>query len=177
MDYEWLSSVESPKILVEAIKLLGTRETPGKDSNQIILEWAKEVGYSKLAFEYSSDEIPWCGLFLSICTLRAGFIPPKFPLRALSWSEFGTTKKHSEAMLGDVLTFSRKGGGHVGLYVGEDVEAFHVLGGNQKDTVSVARILKSRLYGVNRCNWKKSQPASVRKIWLDGKGRLSENEV
>jgi cell wall-associated NlpC family hydrolase len=36
-------------------------------------------------------------------------------------------------MLGDVLVFRRGGGGHVALYVGEDEEAFHVLGGNQAD--------------------------------------------
>ena len=34
-------------------------------------------------------------------------------------------------MLGDILTFKRNGGGHVGLYVGEDKDCYHVLGGNQ----------------------------------------------
>lgn len=175
--YSWLSKVLGPKILLEALKLYGTLEVPGLASNPEILKWAKEIGYGKLAFQYVSDEVPWCGLFLAICATRAGFEPPGSPLRALSWASFGTPKRPTEAALGDVLTFTRKGGGHVGLYIGEDPQAFHVLGGNQADSVSIVRIQKQRLYGVNRCSWKEAQPKSVKKVWLSDKGALSENEA
>lgn len=175
--YSWLSKESGPKILLEALKLYGTLEVPGVASNPEILKWAKEVGYTKLAFQYVSDEVPWCGLFLAICATRAGFEIPGVPLRALSWAGFGKEIKKESAMLGDVLTFTRKGGGHVGLYVGEDAKAFHVLGGNQGDSVSITRIAKERLYGVSRCKWKVSQPNNVRKVWLSDKGVLSENEA
>lgn len=175
--YAWLNEISGPKIVLEALKLYGTLEVPGSASNPEILKWAKEVGYTKLAFQYVSDEVPWCGLFLAICATRAGFEPPGAPLRALSWSSFGTPKKPTEAALGDILTFTRKGGGHVGLYVGEDPKAFHVLGGNQGDSVSIARIAKERLYAVSRCSWKKSQPKEVKKVFLNAEGRISENEA
>jgi hypothetical protein len=41
--------------------------------------------------------------------------------------------------------FTRSGGGHVGLYVGEDATHYHVLGGNQANLVSIMRLAKGRL--------------------------------
>jgi cell wall-associated NlpC family hydrolase len=80
-------------------------------------------------------------------------------------------------MLGDVLVFKRQGGGHVGLYVGEDKDAYHVLGGNQSDSVSITRILKDRLHAARRCTWKTAQPANVRRVFLSGSGAVSQNEA
>jgi len=80
-------------------------------------------------------------------------------------------------MLGDILTFTRKGGGHVGLYVGEDETHYHVHGGNQSDSVSFTRIAKTRFYEARRTKWKWSQPKNIRRIFLDGVGRISENEA
>jgi cell wall-associated NlpC family hydrolase len=79
-------------------------------------------------------------------------------------------------MLGDVLTFKREGGGHVGIYIGEDTTHFHVLGGNQGNAVSVSRIAKTRLFKARRTPWKIAQPSNVRKIILEGKGNVSTNE-
>jgi hypothetical protein len=99
---------------------------------------------------------------------------PKMPLRAKEWLNFGTKQEH--AMLGDVLIFSRTGGGHVGIYVGEDTNCFHVLGGNQGDRVSIVRIDKTRCIGVRRTKWKISQPKNVRKLFLPDVGVISKNE-
>jgi hypothetical protein len=79
-------------------------------------------------------------------------------------------------MLGDILTFKRNAGGHVGFYVGEDATAYHVLGGNQSNQVSVSRIAKSRLYQARRPEYK-SQPLNIRKVQLGSTGELSTNEV
>lgn len=107
---------------------------------------------------------------------RAGFEPVAKPLWARNWASFGT--KADKASLGDVLVFSRDGGGHVGLYVGEDASAWHVLGGNQGDQVSINRIAKSRLLAARRCPWKISQPSNVRPVSLAaGGGKLSVNEA
>jgi uncharacterized protein (TIGR02594 family) len=100
---------------------------------------------------------------------------PKQPLWALNWAKYGTAV--SEPMLGDILTFKRDGGGHVGIYVGEDKDCYHVLGGNQGNMMNVTRILKSRLFKARRTAWKVSQPASVRKIELSAKGEISKNEA
>jgi hypothetical protein len=80
-------------------------------------------------------------------------------------------------MLGDVLTFKRNGGGHVGIYVGEDQTHYHVLGGNQNNSVNVARIAKSRLTQARRTAWKIAQPANVRKVHLEPKGVITTNEA
>jgi cell wall-associated NlpC family hydrolase len=79
-------------------------------------------------------------------------------------------------MLGDVLVFTRKGGGHVGIYVGQDKSCYHVLGGNQGDRVSIVRIEKTRCIGVRRTKWKISQPKNVRIIFLPDSGNTSTNE-
>lgn len=170
--YKWLENENSPKILDEAVKLYGTREIVGKQHSKEILSWAKEVGLEKT---YTNDEIPWCGLFVAVIVKRAGFEIVKNPLWARSWNDFGT--KQTQAMLGDVLIFTRPGGGgHVGIYVGEDETCYHVLGGNQSNMVNTTRILKSRCIGIRRCEWRVSQPKNVRVIKLSGDGQISTNE-
>ena len=172
MNYDWLKLETSPRILVQAVKQLGVKEIVGKEHNPIILSWAKEL---KLSSVYNSDEIPWCGLYIAYCCKMAGLDVVDKPLWALSWSNWGT--EVNEPMLGDVLTFKRKGGGHVGIYVGEDNTHYHVLGGNQNNSVSVSRIAKSRLFKARRTAWKVAQPANVRKVFLEAKGVITTNEA
>lgn len=170
--YEYLLNEPGPKMLKEALALFGTHEVVGKGDNPLILEWAKEVGLSK---QYSNDEIPWCGLFIAVVAKRAGkALPTVNPLWALNWGKFGVSA--STAMLGDVITFRRPTGGHVGLYVGEDSEAYHILGGNQANAVTITRVAKNRKDAIRRPIYKE-QPANVRKILLNAKGGLSTNEA
>lgn len=170
--YAWLSKEDGPKMLLEALKLFGTVEAAGSKDNPTILAWAAEIG---LANTYSHDSIPWCGLFIGLVAKRAGKDPVDSPLWALSWADFGRPSPGG-AMLGDVLTFKRDGGGHVALYVGEDSGAYHCLGGNQSDQVCITRIAKSRLYRARRPVYN-VQPANVRKIVLASSGKLSSNEA
>jgi hypothetical protein len=99
----------------------------------------------------------------------------KHPLWALNWNKYGNVAQ--VPMLGDVLTFTRNGGGHVGIYVGEDATHYHVLGGNQNNSVSVSRIAKDRLSQARRTAWKVAQPASVRVVHLEAKGVITTNEA
>lgn len=174
-EYCWLEKEPAPKILTEALKLYGTKEIRGDEHNPVIIGWAKEVGGWVKEF-YIKDEIPWCGLFVGVCALRAGFPFGQKMLGAREWVHWGQVVEPADAALGDVLIFAREGGGHVGLYVGEDAEAYHVLGGNQGDAVSIARISKNRLLAARRCKWKVSQPQNVRKVFLKATGGLSQNE-
>jgi uncharacterized protein (TIGR02594 family) len=171
MNYNWLKQETGPRILVQAVKLIGTKEIVGKAHNPIILDWAKQLGIKA----YTNDEIPWCGLFIAYCAHKAGVEVVDGPLWALNWAKYGT--KESTPMLGDVLTFKRDGGGHVGLYVGEDRTHYHVLGGNQNNQVNVMRIAKTRLHQARRTAWKIAQPSNVRKIELSNKGIISTNEA
>lgn len=172
MSYEWLKNETAPKILVQAVKQLGVKEIVGKTHNPIIMGWAKDLGLQKV---YTEDEIPWCGLFIAYCCHAAGLEVVERPLWALNWAKYGN--KVNDPMLGDILTFKRNGGGHVGIYVGEDDKYYHVLGGNQNNSVSISRIAKSRLHQARRTAWKVAQPASVRKVHLEAKGTITTNEA
>lgn len=168
--YNYLDKEKSPKVIVEAIKFDGVQEIVGSKNNPVIMGWAKELGLK----EYTNDEIPWCGLFVAKVVKDAGFTPVNNPLWAANWSKFGT--KQPQAMLGDILVFTRPGGNHVAFYVGEDDTCYHVFGGNQSNRVNATRILKSRCTAIRRCPWKISQPTNVRKIQLSPSGEISKNE-
>jgi uncharacterized protein (TIGR02594 family) len=171
--YEWLKNESGPKMLKIALELYGIRETVGQKHNPVILEWAKQLGLEKI---YKDDETPWCGLFMGVLAQRAGKDNPLKSydiLRALKWAEFG--KSVPVPMLGDVLVFKRSGGGHVGLYVGEDEIAYHVLGGNQGNGVNIMRLAKSRLHAARRPHYNMI-PMNVRIVRLSPQGAISTNE-
>jgi uncharacterized protein (TIGR02594 family) len=172
--YRWLTALSPlPRMVQEALKLYGTVEAPGPANSSTIMAWAKEAG-TAVAHDYYADEVPWCGLFLATVARRAGKTPPVSPLWALSWAKFG--EEAGQPGLGDVLVFVRKGGGHVGLYIGEDKRAYHVLGGNQADRVCIARIAKDRLYAARRPSYN-VPPATVRPYLLAATGAVSRNEA
>ena len=170
MSYNYLKS-NVPNVIKHAYKYNGLKEIVGPQHNPKIIDWAKGLGLGRV---YTTDEIPWCGLFVAQVCKEADKEIIKDPLWARNWSKFGT--KEETAMLGDILVFSRGSGGHVGFYVGEDKKCYHVLGGNQGNSVSVVRINKDRCISINRPKWKIAQPKSVRQILLSEKGIISENE-
>lgn len=173
-EYRWLLKEPGPRILTEALHWYGTLELPGEANNPVIIEWAKEVG-GWIGDWYTQDSVPWCGLFMAMVAKRAGFPFNQKALAAGEWLKWGDPV--AIPSLGDVLVFSRPGGNHVGEYVCEDAEAYHVLGGNQSDSVCITRIAKSRLTGARRCRWKTAQPLNVRPIHVAPSGALSQNEA
>ncbi|UNK78108.1 hypothetical protein MNQ96_10975 [Sphingopyxis granuli] len=79
------------------------------------------------------------------------------------------------------ITQSRKqldprGPNQRGLYVGEDYGAFHVLGGNQSDGVTITRVAHDRCIAIRRPVYRKA-PASAKPVQLAANGALSTNEV
>lgn len=168
--YEWLVDIENPKFFTEALNLYGTKEVVGKGTNPQILMWAKEIN-AYIGIEYTDDSMPWCGIFIGVVMKRAGHTPPYICCRAKQWLKFG--RYVNTPMLWDVLIFGREGGGHVGFYVGEDTEHYHVLGGNQKDCVCIIRIKKDRLEGARRVDWS----GKPRKVFLTSSGEVSQNEA
>ncbi|WP_462388385.1 TIGR02594 family protein [Acidovorax sp. Q11] len=177
--YAWLNNEPGPRILTEFIKVFGTEEDKGPGSNPTILAWAKEVGLGKV---YVDDATAWCGLAMAYVAGQAGWenTPRGNALLARNWQHWGTPAE--VPMLGDVMVFwrgKRKGiKGHVGIYVGEDDGAYHVLGGNQAgDKVSIDRFARDRWLQARRCPWRINQPSNVRPIHLASTGKLSDNEA
>lgn len=160
--------------MVEALHCYGVVEFPGEANNPLIIAWADEIG-GWIGQWYEQDSIPWCGLFVGVCAKRAGFPFTQKLLSALEWANWG--HKADRPSLADVLVFKRANGGHVGFYIGEDKDCYHVYGGNQSDKVGFARIAKDRLVAARRCPWKISQPDNVRPIYLKPEGAISHNEA
>lgn len=166
--YADLEAITDQPMLREALKLLGVTEKAGEVDNPEIVAWAKEIG-GQVAAIYNHDSMPWCGLFMGVVAKRAQVPFPALCIRALEWRDFGTIV--TEPALGDVLVYVRPGGGHVGIYVGEDDGAFHTLGGNQGDQVKIERVSREMLRAARRALYI-STPASVRKILRGRSGDL-----
>lgn len=171
--YSWLLEVPGlPRLLQESIRLYGIEEGIGPAAdNPLILAWAREVGVADV---YRHDDVPWCGLFAALVAKRAGKSVVKSPLWALSWRRWELASPRPA--LGDMLVFTRPGGGHVGPYVGEDEECFHVLGGNTRNAVSIARLHRSRLVAARRPAYRVA-PAGVISVRLAPAGAVSTNEA
>lgn len=94
-----------------------------------------------------TSETPWCGGFVGMVIAKS--LPdeqlPANMLWARNWIKLGFGLEKTNVVLGGIAIFSRNGGGHVGIIVGHDADTLHILGGNQQNMVSVARIAKDRL--------------------------------
>ena len=169
-EFEWLYNIGPlPKMLQQSIYNHGCVETPGAQNNAVILGWAHELG-EDIEKVYKADSIPWCGLYMGILASRAGYEVPRNPLWALSWASFGVPV--DIPMLGDVLVFTRKGGGHVSLYTAETHKYYICHGGNQSDEVNFTKIEKSRLYVACRPIWKLGPPPSRKRYFVNASGIL-----
>jgi len=157
----------------EAIRLVGTREIAGPKSNEVILAMAETID-----LDYGDDDIPWCGLFVGHCIgATLGDEPlPANPLGARQWLRFG---EDCPPQVGAVMVFwrGRKNGwqGHVGFYHGEDASHFHILGGNQSNSVNVMRLDRKRLLGA-RWPLTAGRPLGLRADG-DSDAKVSTNEA
>jgi len=177
--YRWLRDGRVlPLTIDKALSQYGITETPGAGNNATIMSWIPELTAQGVNVgDYNADSIPWCGLFAAIIASRAGKGVPTNPLWALNWAHYGApTTKPS---LGDILVFSRKTStgtaGHVGWYIAENDANYHVLGGNQGDTVCFKQLPKARCVA-RRATPYTNRPASAVPIRMTsgGAGPASE---
>lgn len=126
-------------------------------------------------------KLPWCGDAIQTClALTLPDEPqPVNPYLARNWLKLGNPL--GEPALGCILVFWRgsKTGtsGHVGLYAGEDAQGYlHVLGGNQSDAITIARLDKARLLGMR---WPATYPQpTTGRVMLSAAGApISSNEA
>ncbi len=158
-----------------AFSLIGTQEQPGRGSNEAILGWAENLEITS----YNDDDIPWCGLFVAHCIglqLPEEGLPAN-PLGARKWQNFGY---EVNPQLGAIMVFWRGSPdgwkGHVGFYWAEDDKAYHILGGNQSNSVSVTRISKDRFLAARWPHTALSIDGQTRLALANGK-LLSVNEA
>lgn len=128
---------------------IGTKEVAGSTHNERILSYAHEAGFDWV----NSDETPWCSLFLNWVAHKAGYERTKDG-RARSWRHIGTPV--TEPKPGDVMLIGTHGSldaiYHVGLFTGftKNGQQAFCLGGNQSDTVSIARYWRKNIAGYRR---------------------------
>lgn len=136
---------------------------------------ARDLGAKRLGITYSADSVAWCGLFVGWAMLQAGIEPPAICVRAKAWADWHANLRPEFLCPGAVLVFDRAGGGHVAFYVGEDATHYHVLGGNQSDSVNVMRVAKDRCIARR---WPHGVAVTGRPVWLDANGApVSTNEA
>jgi uncharacterized protein (TIGR02594 family) len=123
-------------------------------------------------------KLPWCGDFVETCiaVTLPDAIMPRNPYLARNWLKFGHTV---DPCYGSVMVFWRgsRGGtsGHVAFYYSEDSKYYHVLGGNQSNSVSVTGISKNRFLGARLPEV--GGPYPRRKVNVTGGNiEISENE-
>ena len=137
------------KLLKIAFQELGQKEIKGDGHNGRILTYAKEAGFEWV----STDETPWCSIFLSWCAMKAELQRSK-KANAKSWLEIG--KKVHNPRTGDIVVFHRghksDWRGHVAIYLGHDQSGSKVsaLGGNQSNSVSIGVYNDSKVAGYVR---------------------------
>jgi uncharacterized protein (TIGR02594 family) len=154
----------TPVWIIEARRHLGLHEV--RDAKKL----------DKL-LRMDTSAIAWCGGFVGYVIAAA--LPteplPASPLWARNWLKLGSKVDAGKPALGDVAVFSRGSGGHVGFVVGHDATALHVLGGNQSNQVSIARVTKNRLLGLRwpSTGGERGGALSITKI----AGTLSRNEA
>lgn len=139
-----------------AQRFVGVHEAAGVADNPTIVSMLRLDDPSA-----EHDEVPWCSAFTNFVAwlLR---LPRSKSLRARSWLQVGRPIDLDDAVAGyDVVVLMRGADtwtahmdvsrpGHVGFFAGLDGDAVLVLGGNQDDSVSIARFPTARVLGVRR---------------------------
>jgi uncharacterized protein (TIGR02594 family) len=124
-----------PRWVAVALREIGVVEDvrPGKSHPRIEAYHAVTRGGA------SPDDVPWCSSLVCWTMEQAG-IPSTRSKAAASWATWGEAVM---PRLGAVVLFGKsdpdaKGTGHVGIALGVSGGEVYVLGGNQKNRVSVA---------------------------------------
>lgn len=95
-------------------------------------------------------DVAWCGLFVRHCLTTAypRTRPPWLSMRARPWLGYG---RPCAPQVGALAVFwlwhPRSPFGHTGFIWAEDAEAWHVIGGNQRNRVRIQRVGRTRLLG------------------------------
>ena len=134
-------NIDTTPWLEEGFRVMGLHE--GRN-NSTLRKWLLRDGASV----GDPAKIPWCGAFVQTAILLAMGDEPMVenPYLAANWTKFGN---HVSPRYGAIMSFWRGSPsswkGHVGFYVGETADHYHILGGNQSNAVTKTFIAKNRL--------------------------------
>ncbi len=109
---------------------LGVREIAGPRAQERILGYWKICGHS----HQSSDEVPWCAIFVGAMLTLAGYNHSKSAM-ARSYLNFGKRLDGPEVGAIAVLARGKPPSGHVAFVAGASATHVLLLGGNQGDAV------------------------------------------
>ena len=133
--------MSDPNWLMIARSYIGLAEIPGKEHSPTIAGWL-----TGLKAWWRDDETPWCGVFVAECMRASAIELPKHWYRAKGWLDWGVPI--AVPIVGCVVVYERKGGGHVGIVVGKDQRGnLMTLGGNQGNKVSIMPFALERAIG------------------------------
>ena len=139
-----------------AQRFVGIRESAGAASTPMILAMLRLD-----ATWPPGDEVAWCSAFANLVAWLLN-LPRSRSLAARSWLAVGRPVPLEQAAAAfDVVVLSRgtlqqpaadvvEAPGHVGFFAGLEGGDVWILGGNQGDTVSIAKFSRERVLGVRR---------------------------
>lgn len=148
----------SPAWLVVAMTFEGMKEIKGPQTAPFISKMLQ-----RLKSAWKDDETAWCGTFiagvLDETNVRYGrgiagkpglLLWPKHWYRALAYADpqYGTHLSPKQYRPGAICAKTRKGGGHVFFYLGENATHIYGIGGNTSDSVKAAWYPKSEIQAV-----------------------------
>ena len=159
----------TPPWVLEGRRKLGLHE---KSDNKELRAYLKSDGQTL----GDPAKLPWCGDFIE--TIIALTLPKEpmivNPYWAANWLKFGVNVPEHEYYMGAIGVKKREGGNHVFCIVGHDKIYVHALGGNQGNSISVVKILKSQITGMR---WPSTYPFPTKQMPLtvfNGKVGVSE---
>lgn len=141
-----------------ARRFIGLRELGAKGQDHPFIQW----GFSLCGYGYNTpDETPWCSALLHGICWPLGLVCSG-SASARSWLRVGREVEREDATIGhDVVVLKRGAGyqpgpeilaapGHVGFFAGWEGDGVLILGGNQSNSVSIARFSADRILGIRR---------------------------
>jgi uncharacterized protein (TIGR02594 family) len=131
---------------------MGVAEDKTEGSNDRILQYARAAGYTPR----KGDGDPWCGNFMAYVMAEAGYGLPAQPWRARAWEGWGRSVGVQRGAVAIVPRGKNPKQGHVFLIDRVDGEWVYGLGGNQNDSVSIAKFRRDR---IESCRWPQEAPA------------------
>lgn len=144
-----MNLVTVPGYFLHALTELHVAEIKGAANNPRIVKYWSEARVSP---KVNDDETAWCAAFVGAMLFRDGVEGTKQP-NAKSYATWGD--EWTGTGLGAIVVLHRAGDapkwqGHVGFLCGMSTTHANVLGGNQKDRVSIASFPRKRIMTVRQ---------------------------
>jgi uncharacterized protein (TIGR02594 family) len=135
--------------LTVAKSYVGLKEIPGKLHNPTIIGWLKRFALNIGRWGKNRDETPWCSVYVSHCLEAVGLKSTR-DARAVSYATYGRPSKFRAGAIivirrkrkGPNVTGSNRGGYHVAFLLENRKNWYKVVGGNQRNGVSIASYSK-----------------------------------